>query len=629
MFSYIKHITNFLKFKICIILWLICSQFEIFSQVFYSTNPLYLKSKFEQNNLISNYKNNYPDTSITELSNFFTRNFMGNIGLPSPSYLFQYGSDNLGYRLYKPPSQNELFKENQIEYLKTMGPYANLTGIAGSKELQIFKMIFTNTYQNKLNFTLKFNRYSSQGFYLKQQSYVNNFFITSNYNSSNQRFGYYFFVLNNGYKNQENGGIKDVILNDSTLFLNKDLFSVKLSGAIRDNNETKVMLNPWIKLHKLNDTLNLTEHYLQLKSSLSFSSFKYKDANIYKDKFYNKYYLDSFLTYDSSSVKQFMNALNYTIKFKKNKTSLSFDYKNEINQIWQKKDSLIYNNILQFDFFSIKEWNANDSLNLLKYSLESKLNIQYILSGANNGNIKLESNSLFFSKENSNSNLFFKALFESRNPDYIYNRWVSNHFYWLNNNYKPQKDLQLKIGVNFNKQFNISLFYQNLQNYLYYDSLALPNQFNNSLSNFGLSINFSKVFFKHLGLTLNHIFQNTSNSNIIKIPQNITTAKLFYCGYFFNNNLNLQLGSQLQLYQSFNSYGYMPSTQVFYLQNKFQTQSYPFVDAYLNARIHPVSFFLKIENVLQSFLGNNYAFVPGYYQSDLAFRFGISWSFFD
>lgn len=62
---------------------LCCLFFSTKAQVFYSTDPLYLKSKSEQNNLLSKYQYTYPDTAITELSNYFPRNFMGNMGMAS------------------------------------------------------------------------------------------------------------------------------------------------------------------------------------------------------------------------------------------------------------------------------------------------------------------------------------------------------------------------------------------------------------------------------------------------------------------------------------------------------------------------------------------------------------------
>jgi len=36
-----------------------------------------------------------------------------------------------------------------------------------------------------------------------------------------------------------------------------------------------------------------------------------------------------------------------------------------------------------------------------------------------------------------------------------------------------------------------------------------------------------------------------------------------------------------------------------------------------------------MENVLQGILGTNYSMVPGYYQPEMAMRFGFTWLFFD
>lgn len=629
MFHLLKEEFNNKLIRKVFVVFLMCATFFNYAQVFYSTNPDYIKIKIEKNNVLLNFNSLYPDTSLADFQNYFPRNFMGNTGLPSPEYVLKYGTSDIGFRFVPEANTNDRFSEDQIVYVKSKGPYANLTGIAGSKQLQIFKLFFTHTYNDKINFTLKFNRYTSQGFYKKQQTYVNNVFFTSNYTSNNKRSGYYFYVLNNGNKNQENGGIKDIQLSDSSLLLNKDLFQTNLSGATRDNRQTKAMFNPWLRLNKMSDSLTKMDHFLQLKSKASFNSYKYKDPNLQSDNYYNLFYLDTALTLDSSNFRQFSNEISYTLKSKKNDFGLSMAYKNEINKVWQKKDSLFYNHILQSEVFYLKDFLSKDSLHSVNYTFDTRLSAQYILAGSNSGNYKVESNSQLFLNPAKNKMLYFNLLYEQRNADYIYNNWVSNHFMWLNNGYKPQEQLQAKLGLNLSRLFSVSVFYQNIYNYLYFDNIATPRQYGKTLTNLGLSLTLSKIVFKHLGVSLNHTFQSTSNISYVRIPQNISMAKLFYNGNLFKNNLQLQLGAQAQLYQNFYSYAYSPSTQAFYLQSNFQTARYPYVDFYLNARIHPVSIFLKVENALQGLVGTNYAFVPGYYQTDRAFRFGISWMFFD
>jgi len=599
-----------------------------YGQVFYSVNPDYLKSKTEQNNLLSTYKLNYPDTSIIEQANYFPRNYMGNMGLASPDHIWRYGTDDIGFRFVQSPLTIDKFKENDVKYYRSVGPYASLNGIAGSKEFQIFKLQFTHTYKDKVNITVGFNRYTSKGFYLKQQTYTNNFYLSSNYTTRKKRAGYYFFILNNGNKNQENGGIQDGLLTDSSMIFDKALFKVKLSNANRDNREFKVMVNPWIRLNG-NDSTAKIHHYAQLKSTFSNNSYRYKDLGIRTDKFYKLAYLDTARTIDSSHVRKFTNELSYSLLTANNKFGFSFGYKNEINQVWQKIDSVFMNHIAQSDLVYRTIVISKDSSDKREKFFETRFNIQYVFEGANSGDHKAESNTVFSFNEIKKREIFLNILYENRSADYIYNNWVSNHFFWFNNGFKAQQQYQVKLGVNLSRIFSASVFYQAITNYLYFNTLAKPAQYSGTINNLGLNLNFTKIFFKHLGLGLNYIYQNTSKTTYVRVPGHIATAKVFYNGSLSHDNLRLQIGAQIQAYESFYSYAYMPSTQVFYLQDNFRTSRYPYLDVYLSARIRPVSFFLKVENVLQTLSGPGYSFVPGYYQADLAFRFGLTWMFFD
>lgn len=600
----------------------------LFSQVFYSTDKKYLASKQEQtNNLISSFNYTYPDTSINELSNYFPRNFLGNTGLPSPNYLFNYGTDYLGFRFFESPNLNDCFYERDIFYYLSKGPYAHLEGIAGSKQLQIFKMLFTQTYKNRLNITLRFNRYTSLGFYQKQQTYTNNFNLSSHFVTAKKRFGYYFYALNNGNKNSENGGIRDNALNDSTVLLNKELMNVKLSSANRDNRELKLMLNPWLRLNTSTDTINNTAHYLQLKSGFVTSSYRYKDLGIVRDNFYKKVYFDTVKTLDSSHLMKVFNELNYVLRGPGGKLNFSAGYKNEFNQLWQKSNSTFINHILKSDFlFSPK---AADIDSAEKRRFTSQCNLQYVLSGFNSGNYKAENRNVYYLNPKQHNFLSLSLLAERRSPDYMYTTWASNHFLWVNNTFLTQQQFQANVAWSFKNRVSFGAFYQNLFNYLYFNQETLPAQYKKTIENLGLSARFSFLLFKHLGIYVDHQFQHSSKPGYYRVPQHISTARLFYNGHLFKNNLHLQIGSQVQVYQSFKALAYMPSTQAFYLQDNTTTAACPFLDVYLNARVRPVTIFLKVENALQGLVGNNYSFVPGYYQPDRALRFGISWQFYD
>ena len=85
----------------------------------------------------------------------------------------------------------------------------------------------------------------------------------------------------------------------------------------------------------------------------------------------------------------------------------------------------------------------------------------------------------------------------------------------------------------------------------------------------------------------------------------------------------------MQYYSEFYGNAYNVATNNYVVQTKKVTGNYPFVDFFLNARIRPVRFFIKLDHLNQGLTGNNYQLTPGYYQNDRAFKFGINWLFYD
>lgn len=598
------------------------------AQVYYSTDPDYLKIKQEQNNVISNYQSTYPDTSLLEFNNYFPRNFSGNLGLSSPDYILKYGTQDIGFRFFNAPNTNDRFDVSQVSYLRTKGPYASLTGIAGSKRFEIFKLLFSHTYRDKINITAGFQRYTSAGFYKRQQTYTNNFFLSSNYSNANQRFGYYLYVLNNGNKSQENGGITDGVLTDSSYKITKELFEINLNNAERDNRELRLMVNPWLRLNKKPDSLSATNHFLQLKSTLVNRTYSYKDIIDTSNHFYSNIYLDSVYTNDSTHLRTYLNAFSYALLNKSRNFGLSFGYTNEWSRFYHDSELIVINHLVHGDWTYHKNASQLDNLKSSKADFITRLNAAYVLEGQNAGNYKLESNSVWNFLSDKNSKLFLDALFENRNPDYMQQFWTGNNFKWNNHSFKNIKQWQAQLKYQI-KKIRISALAQSFNHYIYYNSEALPQQSAKSIINLAVNFNYHTIVLKHLGFALNYLYQNTSDPTKVRIPANSAQVKLFYNGNLSNNNLQLQIGTQLSIYDSFTAYKYMPATQIFYLQESYKTEAYPYLDLYLNVRIRPVSFFVKVENILYGYAGPNYSLVNNYYQTDRAFRFGITWMFFD
>lgn len=597
---------------------------HLFSQSYYSTDPTYLSKRTEKEGALTNFNHFYPDTSILKAHQFVERNFLGNLGLSSPDYLLAFKSNKLGFRLFDVPLNDYQIKQENIEYFKTKGPFAELSGIAGSKQLQLFRMTFSNTFKNNLNITLKLNRYTSQGYYVKQQSFTNNFYLSSNYETKNKRFGFNSFILVNNNKFQENGGIVNDTLRQRDLLVTKALIPVNLSSASRDNRELTLKYSNWFRLNK--NTENNIQTYLNVGTSYNSLKYKYKDPDSDLNSYYFLYYLDTTQTLDSTHIRKLNSTADLYFQTKNKNLTASLGYENEYAQHWQYNDTGFINHLLNVKLNYNRSFIGSDSSNhkdLLNQAL-----VNYIVSGAFSGNYKFESSHqlLFYRNNKLKESLSLQLLAEDRTPDYIYKHWYSNHFIW-NNKFNNTQLVQAKLSAKMS-MIGISAIYKGITNYLYFDQLGYPMQFTGNISNTSINLNFENVFFKHLGVRVDQSFQNTS-SNLISLPKSVSIASLFYKGNWFKNNLQLCFGGQVEYYDEFTPYGYMPATQTFYVQEDFKAGNFGFVDVFLNARIKPVTFFFKMENVLHGMLGTNYSMVPGYYQPERALRFGLTWLFFD
>ncbi len=589
------------------------------AQTFYSLDPTYIKKRTEKRP----FTYFYPDTTIEKANRFMERNFLGNIGLSSPQYVLKFKSRSLGFKLMEIPLDDSQIKKEDIDYFQTKGPYAELSGIAGTKQLQLFKLIFSNTFKNKVNVAIRLNRYTSHGFYNKQQSFTNNFYTSTNYTSKNKRFGFTGYVLVNNNKFQENGGIKQDTLRAEDLLVAKELIPVNLSSATRENKEFTAQYANWFKLNK--DSAKL-HSYFGLHTSFSNSKYMYKDAGIANDNYYFLFYLDTLKTNDSTRLRTFNNEINYTLRSNKRNFNLEIAYENEIAQLYQYTDTTIMNHFLNAKFDRVKNYMAKDSLSSKR--LSNSVCGSYIFAGPFAGNYKAESihQFAFIRNKKTKAALSLRLMSEERTPDYIFKHWYSNNFAWdnkFNNVLTNQAELSLKYNL-----ISVTGIYKNIFNYLYFDQLAYPMQYAGTITNTSIKIGIDKIFFKHIGISAAQTWQS-STSNVISLPKSVSIASLFYRGNLFKNNLQLCIGGQVEYYDEFMPYAYMPATQVFYVQDQYKAGNFTFVDVFLNARIRPVTFFIKMENALHGIIGTNYSMVPGSYQPDRAFRFGLTWLFFD
>jgi hypothetical protein len=216
-------------------------------------------------------------------------------------------------------------------------------------------------------------------------------------------------------------------------------------------------------------------------------------------------------------------------------------------------------------------------------------------------------------------------------PTLIGQQVENNHFIW-NNNFKPT--LSDNTFAYFNLQIGGLLFapfatFSNVKNMIYYDTVATPRQESRSVQilNVGLNLNFE---FKKFHIENQLIYTRVSGAKeIIRIPEQFATSRLYYQNILFKGALETQVGVEAHYKSAYKPYDYMPVTGQYHLQDAFVADAYIVADAFVNVRIRRVRLFFKMAHANQGIPALGYFVAPYYTGLQRAFAFGANWLLFD
>jgi hypothetical protein len=73
----------------------------------------------------------------------------------------------------------------------------------------------------------------------------------------------------------------------------------------------------------------------------------------------------------------------------------------------------------------------------------------------------------------------------------------------------------------------------------------------------------------------------------------------------------------------------MPALRSFYWQQEKKTGNYYYLDVFINLMIKRFRIFVKYDNLSAFWSKSRYYMVPHYPSQDAAFKWGLSWTFYD
>lgn len=215
--------------------------------------------------------------------------------------------------------------------------------------------------------------------------------------------------------------------------------------------------------------------------------------------------------------------------------------------------------------------------------------------------------------------------FSNEAAPYLMNNYVSNHFIW-HNDFSKTRRVRLGGEVSFPRSrtrlgFNV----ENVQNLIYFDSLAMPAQHGSNIQVISASL---RQDFR-LGI-LNWqnklTWQKSTDEAVVPLPQLAVYSNLFIL--FKVATLHVQLGVDCDWYSRYYAYDYQPATASFYTQDKVKVGNYPFMNAYANMKLSKARFYVLFSHINQGSIGGKeYFSLPHYPMNPRRFLIGVSVDF--
>ncbi len=217
------------------------------------------------------------------------------------------------------------------------------------------------------------------------------------------------------------------------------------------------------------------------------------------------------------------------------------------------------------------------------------------------------------------------GCFSNEAPPYLMENYVSNHFIWKN---EFSKIRRTRIGgsISYPKSRTmIGLDVENVQNLVYFDSLAMPAQHGKNIQI--MSARLKQDFRVGILNWENKLtWQKSTDESVLPLPQLAIYSNLYIL--FRVATLHVQLGLDCDWYSRYYAYNYQPATASFYTQDKIKVGNYPYMNAYINMKLSKARFYVLFSHVNQGIIGGkDYFSLPHYPMNPRRFLLGVSVDF--
>ncbi len=620
------------------------------------------------------------DTFLHQIHNYnpMYRESMSNI------YLGNYGAPYISNLYFDRPDVDFFFSDvyhafyknrTNIPYINTKTPYTVLNYSNGGPKYyneESLNGLFSTNIGEKINLGAYFDIVYARGRYADQATRHKNYGFFSSY--TGEKYSAYLNAGASALENYENGGFgtnsvwTDTIITTPPTGLSGQ--PENLQVRMQDDDARSYTRNRFLSLQQkynigitrevqLEDTvgtefvpaLNLV-HQFEFETDVK----QYEDA-IGMSYYYDTAYIHSSLTTDSVRKRRVSNRVGLYLDERINNlgkfgagayiqmdnefisqapwhmiedTSLSKTYselKEDYSSLAMDSNRL---DIIH-DYEGYKYTNVSFGGSVFKrygthFFFDAAANVY--LSGYNVGDWQVKGNIRQVFPNMGDWEVSVRANFQRKTPDYFYQHYYSNNFWWDNNfdaTFKQQLGGTLSIpAINL----KLSLDIDNMQEYLYFNADAMPDQHSGNMAVMALRLEKDFEIGKHLVWENDIVYQESSAAEALPLPQ-LTAYTNFYLRHILFKVLHVEIGAEARYHTAYNAPGYMPATGRYYNQTDVEVGNYPMVNVYADFFLRRMRFFVMGQHINKGWPSLEYFSAPHYAFNPRQVKFGLQWTFYD
>lgn len=595
---------------------------------------------------------------------------LGNLGSPRISHVF-FERKETTQEFFTDPYSFSYDTPGTVKYTNTKSPFTNLTyyklGSSRRAEEQ-FKAYFAVNVNKRLGFGFDIDYIYGRGQFQNQSTAQFNGNLFTYYHGD--KYEMHFNFINNNYKVTENGGISDdrYITHPLEMADGKRVYkSYEIQTNLQDiwNKNTgyhaflshRYNLGFYKDESSENDTI-VKEVFVPVTSfihtvKVDINTRRYISQN---DKQNREYFQNNYLGNDSTDMTKYMSVKN----------TVGISLREGFNK-WAKAG------LTAFVSFEHRRFSMTDSINgtpgqFMRDYKENTLSVggQLIKSqgktihydvlgeiavlGEDIGQFNIEGKGdLNFRLFNDTVRLDANAYIKNIKPTFYYRHFHSKHYWWDNDlSMITRTKLEGKLSIDrWRTQLQAGV--ENITNYTYLDNTSVGYTSSNDTGtktykndvavrqNAGNIQVFSAKLRQDFKLGILHldnevVYQKSSNSTILPLPDLVLYHNLYIRAGLAKKVLTVELGADVRYFTQYYAPDYAPAIGQFYLQNpetRYKLGGYPLVNGYLNIHLKRTRIFVMMYNLVQGTGERSYIFAPHYPLNPRAFKFGISWNFFD